>query len=121
MVIQVQRRKQISLTRKRIADFVREHRTDCIEMFTDAINSSEERIDAIIGGGEPTVENGWKEFDLDCDGQIITMKVKPKVFNKLEQAQESYPMWVAAIAGKRGLSIIRTETYALALGSRCTN
>lgn len=30
------------------------------------------------------------------------MKVKPKVFKKLEQAQESYPMWVAAIAGKMG-------------------
>ncbi len=49
-----------------------------------------------------TVENGWKEFDLDCDDQIVTIKVKPKVFKKLEQAQESYPMWVAAIAGKMG-------------------
>ncbi len=49
-----------------------------------------------------TVENGWKEFDLDCDGQIVTMKVKPKVFKKLEQAQESYPMWVAAITGRMG-------------------
>ncbi|HEY9614689.1 fertility inhibition FinO-like protein [Allocoleopsis sp.] len=49
-----------------------------------------------------TVENGWKEFDLDCDGQLIRIKVKPKVFKKLEQAQESYPTWVAAIAGKMG-------------------
>ncbi len=49
-----------------------------------------------------TVENGWKEFDLDCDGQLVTVKVKPKVFKKLEQAQENYPMWVAAIAGKMG-------------------
>jgi hypothetical protein len=49
-----------------------------------------------------TVENGWKEFDLDCDGHIISVKVKPKVFKKLEQAQENYPMWVAAIAGKMG-------------------
>ena len=49
-----------------------------------------------------TVENGWKEFDLDCDGQLVRVKVKPKVFKKLEQAQESYPMWVAAIAGKMG-------------------
>jgi hypothetical protein len=45
-----------------------------------------------------TVENGWKEFDLDCDGQLVRVKVKPKVFKKLEQAQENYPMWVAAIA-----------------------
>jgi hypothetical protein len=49
-----------------------------------------------------TVENGWKEFDLDCDGQLVRIKVKPKVFKKLEQAQENYPMWVAAIAGKMG-------------------
>jgi hypothetical protein len=52
-----------------------------------------------------TVENGWKEFDLDCDGQLVRVKVKPKVFKKLEQAQESYPMWVAAIAGRMGESL----------------
>lgn len=51
-----------------------------------------------------TVENGWKQFELDCDGQIVSVKVKPKVFKKLEQAQESYPMWVAAIAGKMGIA-----------------
>ena len=45
-----------------------------------------------------TVENGWKQFDLDCDGQLVRVTVKPKVFKKLEQAQENYPMWVAAIA-----------------------
>jgi hypothetical protein len=49
-----------------------------------------------------TVENGWKQFELDCDGKLISVKVKPKVFKKLEQAQENYPMWVAAIAGKMG-------------------
>ena len=49
-----------------------------------------------------TVENGWKQFDLDCDGQLVSIKVKPKVFKKLEQAQADYPMWVAAIAGKMG-------------------
>ncbi len=49
-----------------------------------------------------TIENGWKEFELDCEGQLVTIKVKPKVFKKLEQAQADYPMWVAAIAGKMG-------------------
>ena len=49
-----------------------------------------------------TVENGWKLFELECDGQIVSVKVKPKVFKKLEQAQESYPLWVAAVAGKMG-------------------
>ncbi len=49
-----------------------------------------------------TVENGWKQFFLLCDGQLVSITVKPKVFKKLEQAQENYPMWVAAIAGKMG-------------------
>ena len=47
-------------------------------------------------------KNGWKSFDLDCDGQILSVTVKPKVFKKLEDAQANYPQWVAAIAGKMG-------------------
>ena len=49
-----------------------------------------------------TVENGWKSFEIDCDGQIISVTVKPKIWKKLEDAQASFPMWVAAIAGKMG-------------------
>lgn len=49
-----------------------------------------------------TVENNWKTFELDCDGQIVSVTVKPKVWNKLEQASREYPMWVGAIAGKMG-------------------
>ncbi|MBD1838884.1 fertility inhibition FinO-like protein [Coleofasciculus sp. FACHB-501] len=49
-----------------------------------------------------TVENGWRCFEIDCDGQIVSVTVKPKIFKKLEQAQTDYPMWVAAIAGKIG-------------------
>jgi hypothetical protein len=25
-----------------------------------------------------TIENGWKQFDLDCEGQLVRVKVKPK-------------------------------------------
>ena len=49
-----------------------------------------------------TVENGWKRFELDCDGVIASITVKPKIFKKLEDAVANYPMWVAAIAGKMG-------------------
>ncbi|AFZ11576.1 hypothetical protein Cri9333_0633 [Crinalium epipsammum PCC 9333] len=49
-----------------------------------------------------TVENGWKHFELDCDGVIASITVKPKIFKKLEDAVANYPMWVAAIAGKMG-------------------
>ena len=49
-----------------------------------------------------TTQNAWKSFDIDCDGQVVTITVKPKVFKKLEDAQANYPMWVAAITGKMG-------------------
>ena len=49
-----------------------------------------------------TLENGWKQFYIDTGEQLVTITVKPKMFKKLEQAQENYPMWVAAIAGQMG-------------------
>lgn len=49
-----------------------------------------------------TLENGWKQFDINTGDRIVTITVKPKIFKKLEQAQESYPMWVAAITGLMG-------------------
>jgi hypothetical protein len=49
-----------------------------------------------------TDKNGWITFEIDCDGKIFTMTVKPKVFKKLQDAQTNFPMWVAAIAGKLG-------------------
>lgn len=47
-----------------------------------------------------TVENDWQQFELDCDGRIISVKVKPKMWKKLTDAQANFPMWVAAITGK---------------------
>ena len=50
--------------------------------------------------GVQTVENGWKAFDVDCDGKIVSVTLKPKMFKKLEDAKANYPQWVGAIAGK---------------------
>ena len=49
-----------------------------------------------------TVENGWQYFELDSEGIIVSITVKPKTFKKLTQASENYPSWVAAISGKMG-------------------
>ena len=49
-----------------------------------------------------TVENGWQQFDVDCDDSVVVITVKPKVFKKLVDAQASFPQWIAAIAGKMG-------------------
>jgi hypothetical protein len=52
---------------------------------------------------EPTPgKNGWQAFEVDCDGQIIAVTVRPKVWKKLEDAQANYPQWVASITGKMG-------------------
>jgi len=53
------------------------------------------------------VNNGWKQFEIDTGGQIVTVTIKPKAFKKLEQAKENYPQWVAAISGQMGE---KTET-----------
>ena len=53
-------------------------------------------------GDVQTVENGWKSFLIDCDGRVVSITVKPKMFKKLEDAKANYPLWTAAIAGKMG-------------------
>ena len=49
-----------------------------------------------------TVENGLQHFELDCNGRVFSVTVKPKVWKKLADAQANFPMWVAAIAGQLG-------------------
>ncbi|NJO94543.1 MAG: fertility inhibition FinO-like protein [Hydrococcus sp. RM1_1_31] len=49
-----------------------------------------------------TVQNSWKQFEIDCEGRIVNVTVKPKVFKKLEEARDTYPLWVAAIRGTMG-------------------
>ncbi|WP_341531449.1 fertility inhibition FinO-like protein (plasmid) [Nostoc sp. UHCC 0302] len=49
-----------------------------------------------------TVENGWQQFEIDCDGRIISITVKPKIYKKLTDAASNYPQWVVANAGKLG-------------------
>ncbi|HYX18665.1 MAG TPA: fertility inhibition FinO-like protein [Nostoc sp.] len=50
------------------------------------------------------VKNAWQQFDLNCDGRITTITVKPKTYNKLTDVTSNYPQSVAAIAGKLGQS-----------------
>ncbi|MDJ0555504.1 MAG: fertility inhibition FinO-like protein [Microcoleaceae cyanobacterium MO_207.B10] len=51
-----------------------------------------------------TVENGWQKFELDSEGIVVSVTLKPKAFKKLTQASENYPLWVAALTGKMGES-----------------
>jgi len=49
-----------------------------------------------------TNKNGWKLFKLDCSGRIVSIALRPRMWNKLEEASKQYPMWVAAITGQMG-------------------
>ncbi|WP_298911436.1 hypothetical protein [uncultured Nostoc sp.] len=51
-----------------------------------------------------TVENAWQQFDLNCDGHITTITVKPKIYKRLTNVTSNYPQWLTAIAGKLGQS-----------------
>ncbi|WP_199338754.1 hypothetical protein [Nostoc sp. FACHB-145] len=47
-----------------------------------------------------TVENNWQQFEIDCNGRIITVTVKPNIWKKLTEVANSYPQWIEAISGK---------------------
>jgi hypothetical protein len=51
-----------------------------------------------------TNKDNWKTFQLDCDGRVVFVTVKPKIWKKLEDAAANYPQWVAGIGGKMGES-----------------
>ncbi len=49
-----------------------------------------------------TVENGWQQFSIDCNGVVFQVTVRPKIWRRLEEADKSYDMWVAAVTGQLG-------------------
>lgn len=48
-----------------------------------------------------TVTNGWKEFHVESNGRLFRITLKPKIFNKLEEAKK-FPEFVIAIQGQLG-------------------
>ena len=48
-----------------------------------------------------TVANGWKEFHIESNGRLFRITIKPKIFNKLEDAKK-FPEFVIAIQGQLG-------------------
>jgi hypothetical protein len=51
-----------------------------------------------------TNKNGWKEFKLDCGGRTVSVALRPRMWNKIEEAAKSWPLWLAAITGGMGQS-----------------
>ena len=49
-----------------------------------------------------TIKRNWKRFCVNGDGQIVQIVVRPRVWDKMTQADKDYPEWVANITGKMG-------------------
>ena len=49
-----------------------------------------------------TLRNGWEEFIIDANGQMVKITIRPRTWKKLQTALHEFPMWVAHIRGKRG-------------------
>lgn len=47
------------------------------------------------------LENSWQQFDIDCDGRIISV-TKPKVWKKLTDTASNYPQYIATITLQLG-------------------
>jgi len=58
-----------------------------------------------------TDASGWKAFTVDCDGARVSVRVRPKIWNKLEHGAATWPLWVATIGGKMGQ--LTPEGFAL--------
>jgi hypothetical protein len=52
-----------------------------------------------------TDKNGWKAFKLDCGDRIVSVSLRPRMWNKIEEAAKQWPLWLAAISGGMGQSI----------------
>lgn len=48
-----------------------------------------------------------KEFLLNADGTEVIISLQNKLFQRLQQANEKYPSWVALVEGKMGPSTDR--------------
>ncbi|MFO0755225.1 MAG: hypothetical protein U0359_01935 [Byssovorax sp.] len=49
-----------------------------------------------------TDKNGWKRFKLECEGRIVDVHLRPRMWTKIEDGAKNFPRWVAAITGKMG-------------------
>ncbi|HHB91780.1 MAG TPA: hypothetical protein ENK59_01030 [Thioploca sp.] len=51
------------------------------------------------------IKNGWRRVYVNADGYLVQIKIRPKAWNKLLQANEEYSDWIATITGKIGARI----------------
>lgn len=63
-----------------------------------------------------TVDNSWQKFEIDCDGRIISVTVKSKIYKKLTDAASNYLQWIGVMSNDKPRSV-----YAFNLGQQIQN
>jgi hypothetical protein len=48
------------------------------------------------------VENGWRSFTIDIGSAIVSVTVRPRIWNNFVQGTQSYSDWIAIITGTMG-------------------
>lgn len=49
-----------------------------------------------------TDKHGWKHFHVDCDGHSVLVALRPRMYQKIVEASQQWPLWLAAISGRMG-------------------
>jgi len=49
-----------------------------------------------------TDKNGWKVFRVEFGKRGASIKLRPRMWTRLEQAAAQYPAWVAVLTGQMG-------------------
>ncbi|MBW4445005.1 MAG: fertility inhibition FinO-like protein [Plectolyngbya sp. WJT66-NPBG17] len=69
---------------------------------------------AILGGLDPLtiqvtqlpdaveIENGWRSFTVDVGAAIVTIEVRPRIWNNWVASTQQYAHWRAIITGRMG-------------------
>lgn len=48
------------------------------------------------------IENGWRSFTIDVGSALVTIEVRPRIWNNWVKSTKQYPQWMAIITGRMG-------------------
>lgn len=48
------------------------------------------------------IENGWRSFTVDVGAAIVSIEVRPRIWNNWVASTQQYARWMAIITGQMG-------------------
>lgn len=48
------------------------------------------------------IEHGWRSFTVDVGTAVVTITVRPRIWQNLVAESQRYPKWTAIITGRMG-------------------